>query len=126
MPTEAVGTISETLKNLNYGAKKISMSDQSDPENRPRTIQDIITTIESKSADGVYIYRGERELHNEHPYYGKVSSNLWREYGIDDEWFDIEVIQTEMLDAAKKHIGQLPHNSRVDFTKSRNMSGRGY
>ena len=98
------------------------MPDQSNPENRPRTIQDIITTIESKSADGVYIYRGERELHKEHPYCGKVSSNLWREYGIDDERFDIEVIQTEMLNAAKKHIGQLPQDFRVDLTTSPNVS----
>ena len=99
------------------------MPDQSNPENRPRTIQDIITTIESKSADGVYIYRGERELHNEHPYCGKVSSNLWREYGIDEEGFNIEIIQTEMLNAAKKHIGQLPQDFRVDSTTFPNMSG---
>ncbi len=99
------------------------MPDHSNSENQPRTIQDIISTIESKSADGVYIYRGERELHNEHPHRGKVSSNLWREYGIDDERFDIEVIQTEMLNAAKKHIGQLPQDFRVDFTTSPNMSG---
>ena len=99
------------------------MPDQSNPENRPCTIQDIIRTIESKSEDGVYIYRGERKLHKEHPYCGKVSSNLWREYGIDDERFDIEVIQTEMLNAAKKHIGQLPQNFRVDFTTFRNVSG---
>ena len=123
MPTASVGAISETLKILHYGANRISMPDQSNPENRPRTIQDIITTIESKSADGVYIYRGERELHNERPHYGKVSSNLWRKYGIDDEWFNIELIQTEMLNAAKKHIGQLPQDFRVDSTTFQNMSG---
>ena len=99
------------------------MLDQSNPEKRPCTIQDIIRTIESKSEDGVYIYRGERRLHKEHPYCGKVSSNLWREYGIEDERFDIEVIQTEMLNAAKKHIGQLPQDFRVDFTTLRNVSG---
>ena len=99
------------------------MPDQSNPENQPLTIQDIISTIESKSADGAYIYRGERELHKEHPHCGKVSSNLWREYGIDDEGFDIEIIQTEMLNAAKKHIGQLPQDFRVDFTTSPNVSG---
>ncbi len=99
------------------------MPDHSNSENQPRTIQDIISTIESKSADGVYIYRGERKLHNERPHRGKVSSNLWREYGIDDEGFDIEVIQTEMLNATKKHIGQLPQDFRVDFTTSPNVSG---
>ena len=123
MPTESVGTISETLKNLHYGVKRNSMPDHSNPENRPHTIQDIISTIESKSADGAYIYRGERKLHKEHPHYGKVSSNLWRKFGIDDEGFDIEIIQTEMLNDAKKHIGQLPHDFRVDSTTSRNVSG---
>ena len=90
------------------------MSNQTNQENHPPTIQNIINTIESKTAGGGYIYRGERKLHKEHPYYGKVSSNLWREYGIDHEDFDIEVIQKELLNAAKKHIGQLP----LDYTAS--------
>ena len=94
------------------------MSNQTDHENQSLTIQDIISTIESKSSDGGYIYRGERKLHKEHPYCGKVSSNLWREYGIDEEQFDIEVIQKELLNAAKKHIGQLPQDYRVDYTAS--------
>ena len=92
------------------------MSNQTNHENQTPTIKDIINTIESKTADGGYIYRGERKLHKEHPYYGKVSSNLWREYGIDHEDFDIEVIQKELLNAAKKHIGQLPQDYRVDYT----------
>ena len=94
------------------------MSNQTNHENQTPTIKDIINTIESKTADGGYIYRGERKLHKEHPYYGKVSSNLWREYGIDHENFDIEVIQKESLNAAKKHIGQLPQDYRVDYTAS--------
>ena len=94
------------------------MSNQTNHENQTPTIKDIINTIESKTADGGYIYRGERKLHKEHPYYGKVSSNLWREYGIDHEDFDIEVIQKELLNAAKKHIGQLPQDYRVDYTAS--------
>ena len=91
------------------------MSNQTNHENQPRTI---INTIESKTADGGYIYRGERKLHKEHPYYGKVSSNLWREYCIDHEGFDIEVIEKELLNAAKKHIGQVPQDYRVDYTAS--------
>ncbi len=98
------------------------MSNQTDHENQSLTIQDIISTIESKSSDGSYIYRGERKLHKEHPYCGKVSSNLWREYGIDDEQFDIEIIQKELLNAAKKHIGQLPQDYRVDYTTSPGVS----
>ena len=98
------------------------MSNQTNQENQPPTIQDIINTIESKTADGGYIYRGERKLHKEHPYCGKVSSNLWREYGIDHENFNIEVIQKELLNAAKKHIGQVPQDYRVDYIASRGVS----
>ena len=98
------------------------MSNQTNHEKQPPTIRDIINTIESKTADGGYIYRGERKLHKEHPYYGKVSSNLWREYGIDHEHFNIEVIQKELLNAAKKHIGQLPQDYRVDYIASRGVS----
>lgn len=101
------------------------MSNQTNHENQTPTIKDIINTIESKTADGGYIYRGERKLHKEHPYYGKISSNLWREYGIDHEGFDIEVIQKELLNAAKKHIGQLPQDYRVDYTASRGVSKEG-
>ena len=94
------------------------MSNQTNHEK----IKVIINTIESKTADGGYIYRGERKLHKEHPYYGKVSSNLWREYCIDHEGFDIEVIEKELLNAAKKHIGQVPQDYRVDYTASRSVS----
>ena len=94
------------------------MSNQTNHEK----IKVIINTIESKTADGGYIYRGERKLHKEHPYYGKVSSNLWREYCIDHEDFDIEGIQKELLNAAKKHIGQVPQDYRVDYTASRGVS----
>lgn len=37
-------------------------------DDKPRTVQDIIHVIETKSAEGGYIYRGESQL------YGKVSS----------------------------------------------------
>ena len=100
------------------------MSTQSKQEKPPLTIQDIISTIESKSSDGGYIYRGERKLHNEHPYCGKVSSNLWREYCIENEHFDIEVIQKELLSAAKKHIGQLPQDYRIDYTAHTSIPGQ--
>ena len=99
------------------------MSNQTNQENQPPTIQDIINTIESKTADGGYIYRGERELHTETPFCGKVSSNLWREYPIDDKHFNIEIIQKELLNAAKKHIGQVPQDYRVDYTASEDTDG---
>ena len=66
-------------------------------------IKKIINEIEEKSADGVYIFRGEhRSSHT------KVSSTLYRDFdGIDG--FNIEKIQKEMLNGAKKHTGHLPH-----------------
>ena len=56
-----------------------------------------IQEIAEKSADGDYIYRGEPE------HYEKVSSSLYRKYSdIDTEHFDIEIIQNEILEAAKR------------------------
>ena len=89
--------------------------------NKPRTVQDIISEIEKKSKGGGYIYRGERKRYEGSPYYGKVSSNLWREYGIEDEQFDIELVQKELLAAAKKHTRDLPHDFRLDVTAPLNV-----
>ena len=88
---------------------------------KPRTVKDIISEIEQKSAGGGYIYRGERKCYEGAPYYGKVSSNLWREYGIEDKQFDIELVQKEMLAAAKKHTGYLPQDFRLDVTAPPNV-----
>ena len=60
-----------------------------------------IQEIAEKSADGDYIYRGEPE------HYHKVSSSLYREYSeIEVEHFDIEVIQNEILEAAKRYTSE--------------------
>ena len=69
-----------------------------------RRIRETISEIEGKSAFGNYIYRGEPED------YGKVSSSLWRDYEINMEGFDIEVVQAVMLNGAKRHIGELPQD----------------
>ena len=99
------------------------MSNQSDaPDQKPRTVQDIIHAIEAISSDGGYIYRGEPECYEGNPYYGKVSSTLWREYGIDTEHCDIEIVQNEMLNGAKKHLGHIPQNFRADFVTSPNVA----
>ena len=81
-------------------------------------IKEKINEIEQKSANGDYIYRGEPECHKEPPHCEKVSSSLWRKFGIEAEHFDVEVVQEEMLNDAKKHTGQLPHDFRVDFAAS--------
>ena len=78
-------------------------------ENDLSKVKEKINEIEEKSADGGYIYRGERKTYKEHPYYGKVSSNLYRDFDVGDmQEFDIEVVQKEMLNGAKKHTGHLP------------------
>ena len=81
------------------------MSNQSNTSNdNPSTVQDISRIIEAKSADSDYIFRGERKCHT------KVSSTLYRDYDdTEARGFDIEVVQKEMLNGAKKHTGHLPH-----------------
>ena len=94
------------------------MSNQSNtPNGKPQTVQDIIHEIEHKSKGGGYIYRGERK---DNP---NVSSKLYREFNIEGEHFDIERVQTEMLVAAKKHIGHLPQDFRVDVITSPKAGG---
>ena len=92
------------------------MSNQSNTSNdKPRKVQDIIREIERKSKGGGYIYRGERKCNP------KVSSKLYRDFEIETEGFDIELVQKEMLAAAKKHTGDLPHDSRVDVMAPPNV-----
>ena len=81
-----------------------------------REIREKISEIERKSANGDYIYRGEPED------YGKISSSLWREYGLDTDGFDIETIQSEMLNDAKKHIGDLSQDFSADTATSVNVN----
>ena len=77
---------------------------------KPRTVDGILRKLKEKAAIGGYFYRGEPEHYQEEPYSGKVSSNLYRvfledeEIDVEDDQFDIEAIQTEMLDIAKHFI----------------------
>ena len=92
------------------------MEHQSNTSNdEQRSVQDIIREIEQKSEGGGYIYRGERECYEGDPYYEKVSSSLWREYRLETEYFDVELVQKELLAAAKKHTGDLPEDFRLDI-----------
>ena len=100
------------------------MSNQSNLSNDEQLkVQDIIREIEQKSKGGGYIYRGERKRCEGPPYYGKVSSNLWREYGIEEDDFNIELVQKELLAAAKRHTGDLPQDFRLDIIASRQAGG---
>ena len=95
------------------------MSNQSNTSHeKSLAIQDIINDIKAKSKGGGYIYRGEREHHP------KVSSKLYRDFDIENEYFDIEIVQKEMLAAAKKHTGNLPQDFRLDIIDSLKTEGK--
>ncbi len=79
-----------------------------------QSVKDVIRLIQTKSASGSYIHRGERKC------YCKVSSSLYRELDIEAKHFDIEVVQKEMLTAAKKHTRHL----HQDFAVFLNLSGQ--
>ena len=68
------------------------------PHELSRVLQKICEIAE-KSADGDYIFRGESRA------YGKVASSLYRqyEYDIEADDFEIEFVQKEILDEARKY-----------------------
>lgn len=106
------------------------MNEQSDSQKELNSVLEKICEIAKKSAAGDYIYRGEPELHEAHPYNGTVSSNLYREYlgDIEEENFEIEHVQQEILNEAKKYsdkedfeiLTELQHygskTNLIDFT----------
>ncbi len=75
---------------------------------KPRTVNGILKKIEEKADTGEYLYRGEPEHYEEKPYYGKVSSKLYRYFlkregfDVEAEHFDVEVVQEAMLRAARR------------------------
>lgn len=76
--------------------------------NEPSTVDDILQKIQEKAGIGEYLYRGEPEHYSQDPYYGKVSSKLYRDFlergdfDVEAEHFDIEVVQEAMLSAARR------------------------
>ena len=86
------------------------------------TVQDILQTFQNSSKILGYpinsIYRGESRLHKEPPYNGRVSSNLWRKCYFDNwnENFDINAIQSNILDEVKNHSGNFQLKSVVNFS----------
>lgn len=75
------------------------MNTQSDTRNELSSILQKICEIAEKSVDGDYIFRGESR------FYGKIVSSLYRqyEYDIEADDFDIEFVQKEILDEARKY-----------------------
>ena len=105
--------------------------------NEPSAVDDILRKIEEKADAGGYIYRGEPEHYQEDPYYGKVSSNLYRvfleleDFDVEAARFDIEDVQMGMLEAVKefsrepaseiKRLAEIQHyggkTNLIDFTE---------
>ena len=74
---------------------------QSDCQNAPCTVEDIIRAIEKKTADGTYIFRGESQCHD------KVSSGLYRELkAVKAKYSDIEDVQSGIAEAARVYTGE--------------------
>ena len=94
----------EQIKNCHCRGQNMNTPDQSEPDNNLNAVFEKIQEIAAKSVDGDYIYRGEPKCYETPPYCGKISSSLWREYCLDEKLFDIEIIQEQMLDAAKSYI----------------------
>ena len=94
------------------------MRNKSKSKSRTATIDDIINEIRNKSADGDYIYRGERKK------YPKISSALYREYAkvINVEEFDLVYAEKEMLKIARSHMGESPVGALEDFIDIMNMN----
>ena len=102
------------------------MSEQNNiPNDQQTKVWEILREVAKKSAGGGYIYRGEPKD------YGKVSSNLYRQYykAIDVENFKVEDIQKEILAKAKQFtdktdefeiLAELQHyggqTNLIDFT----------
>ena len=73
-------------------------------QNEPSTIDEILQKIKQKAGTGEYIYRGEPK------HFETVSSNLYRvfleheDFDVTAEHFDIEIVQKQMLEEAKKYL----------------------
>ena len=87
------------------------MKNESETSNE-KEVQDILDELQRKSSGGGYIYRGENKCHP------SVSSSLYREFDINDDNFDIELVEKEMLSDVKKHIGKLRQDSRSNSTNN--------
>ena len=73
-------------------------------QNEPNTVDEILQKMEEKADTGEYIYRGESK------HFETVSSNLYRvflehkDFDVEAEQLDIEVVQKGMLEEAKKYL----------------------
>ena len=82
------------------GVVQMNMPTKLNPKtNQSNRVFNIIEEIQAKSGDSDCIYRGEPEDT------GTVSSSLYREFAhINAESFDLELVQRDILNEAKKHL----------------------
>ena len=78
----------------------MNMPNQFDSQSDLSRVLEKICHLAERSAHGDYIFRGEPK------HYPKVASSLYREYQYDIEVddFDIELVEKEILDKAKKYV----------------------
>ena len=76
---------------------------QTDSLNEEHTVEGILRHIEAKSREDDYLFRSEPAHYQEHPYYGKVSSNLYRVF-LEREGFDIMAALLETLANSLSHL----------------------
>lgn len=108
------------------------MNDKSDSQNELDRVLEKIQEIVKKSTDGDYIYRGEPECYEDPPYYGKVSSGLYRallfdpigEESIEESIKDYHIktieshiarFEMEILKSAKTYLYETDNETGTDF-----------
>ena len=96
----------------------MSTQNQSDSQNRPSTVNEIIAVILEKSSGGNYIFRGESKC------YEKVSSGLYRAYSskrmkIRDQDIAgaIQASEERMLRDAKAYLGENDYAEILAYLK---------
>ena len=82
-------------------------------QNEPNTVDEVLRKMKDKADLSEYIYRGESK------HFETVSSNLYRVFlerkgfDVNAKHFDIEIIQKDMLDEAKKYLRRAGSNCEL-------------
>ncbi|MYK95967.1 FRG domain-containing protein, partial [Candidatus Poribacteria bacterium] len=121
----------QTIAKLIAEGERMKTSNQPNISNdKPHTVEDIIRAIETKSADGNYIFRGEPEC------YQKISSNLFRELdAINAQYSNIQEIEAGIVAEAKSYTDKIDNSeilydlqhyggktNLIDFTTDYNVA----
>ena len=97
----------------------MSIQNQSDCQNAPRTVEDIIRAIEEKTADGDYIFRGESRCHE------VVSSGLYRKLEkVRMLNLGVEIFQKQELEYAKRYRYTQKTNESEILTEIQHFGGK--